>query len=153
MRSAIVIMALSMGLILGGLPAFATDAFSAECENPAIMFPFSPDAQNIAVTYDRLQMCEDLLKTKDEIIAEQEKNTEILTKVNEKLNQAIDASEQANTALKQIIEVQKEQQRLKDQQCKEDIKKAKPGFFRDAGIFGLGGITGAIAMIVGLLLL
>lgn len=149
MKNAIAIIALIIGLLLGGLLA---KACAETCENPAILFPFT-DSQNIAVTYDREKMCVDLVSDLKKIIAEQEKNSELLSKANEKLNQALDASEQANSALKQIVEIQKEREVLKDQKCAEDIKKAKPGFFRDAGIFGLGGITGAIAVIAGILLL
>jgi hypothetical protein len=152
MRAAIAIIALLFGLVFGGLLAFATTVFSAECENPIISFPYQ-DTQNIVVAYDRLQMCQGYADSLNAVIAEQEKNAELLSRANEKLSQALDASEQANTALKQIIEVQKEREELQTQKCADDIEKAKPGFFRDAGIFGLGGIAGAIAVIAGLLLL
>ncbi|MEW6485797.1 MAG: hypothetical protein AB1423_14490 [Pseudomonadota bacterium] len=151
-RKAIATAALVFSLIFGGLLAFVTSARGQECENPVVSFSF-PDTQDIAVTYDRLQMCEDLLKTKDEIIAEQEKNTELLQKANEKLIQALDASEQANAALKQVIEVKKEQEILQAQKCAKDIEKAKPGFFQKLGLVGLGGILGSVATIAGILLL
>lgn len=134
------------------LMSLTSSVFAEICENTIIAFPY-PDAQTIAITFDKLEMCENLLNIKDEIIAEQGKNIELLEKANKKLMQALKASEQANEALKQIIEVQKEREELQAQKCAEDIKKAKPGFFRDAGIFGLGGITGAIALIAGLLAL
>jgi lipid II:glycine glycyltransferase (peptidoglycan interpeptide bridge formation enzyme) len=98
-------------------------------------------------------MCQGYADSLNAVIAEQEKNAELLQRANEKLTQALDASEQANKALKQIIEAQKKREVLKEKKCAEDIKKAKPGFFRDAGIFGLGGITGAVITIVGILFL
>ena len=112
------------------------------------------DTNTIIITFEKLQQCEALVKDQESLVKEQDKRIELMGTVNTKLNQALDAQEKANEVLKQIIALKDQQAEMKDQQCREEMKKAKSGFFRDAGIFAIGAGVGILVMkILGLLAL
>ena len=111
------------------------------------------DANKIILFGEGLQQCQKVVLDQDEVIKEQDTKAQLLELANQKLTQALDAQGQANTALKEVIRLKDEQHALKAERCNEEIKKAKPGFFRDLGVFGSGVLGGIILTIVGLVAL
>ena len=96
-------------------------------------------------------MCEDISKEKDGLITDLTEQNDLLTKNNGLLKDNLQTSEQIIVNYQKIVESQKQIQGIKDKQCQEDIKKAKPGFFQKLGWFGTGSLTGAILTIIGIL--
>lgn len=126
------------------------NCYGKECLNPKFIFSFE-DTQKIAICQEKLMMCENISIEKDGLISDLTEQNGLLAKNNGLLKDNLQTSEQIIINYQKIVESQKQIQGIKDQQCQEEIKKAKPGFFQKLGWFGTGTLTGAVLVIMGLL--
>ncbi|MFH2028535.1 MAG: hypothetical protein ABIJ08_05325 [Nanoarchaeota archaeon] len=77
-----------------------------------------------------------------ELELQKEKLQEVITKSDENYNKAVEALSLSGKIIA-----------LKDSECKRKVDAVKPTFKRDAGIFGAGTLTGAVLVLLAIILL